>query len=142
MLVAGYFGALLDSQIPGISIYHFIIFSNQRGGLCDIVGICRRDRHGMHKPAVCIHTDVAFHPEFPLISLFRLMYFRVTLLLRIFRGAGGIDDRRIHDGAAFHHVAGLHHYPVDRIKKQLVQSVFSKDGRTCTASFHPALLPS
>ena len=52
------------------------------------------------------------------------MHFRVTLLLRIFRRAGGIDDGRIHDGAAFHHVAGLHHYPVDRVKKQLVQAVF------------------
>ena len=51
------------------------------------------------------------------------MHFRVTLLLRVFRRTGGIDDGRIHDGAAFHHVAGLHHYPVDRVKKQLVQAV-------------------
>ena len=123
-------------------MHHVIIFSNQRGGLCDIVGICRRDRNGMHKPAACIHADVAFHPEFSLVAFFCLMHFRVALLLRVFRGAGDIDDRRIHDGAAFHHVAGLHHYPVDRIKKQLVQSIlFQKDGRTCTASFHPALLP-
>lgn len=86
--------------------------------------ICRSDRHGMNQPAASIHTDVAFHPEFPLIALFGLMHFRVTLLLRIFRRAGGIDDGRIHDGAAFHHVAGLHHYPVDRVKKQLVQAVF------------------
>ena len=85
--------------------------------------ICRRDRNGMNQAAACIHTDVAFHPEFPLIALFRLMHFRVTLLLRVFRRTGGIDDGRIHNGSALHHVPGLHHYPVDRVKKQLVQAV-------------------
>lgn len=41
------FGTFLNAKIAGIPIHHFIIFSSQRGGLCDIVGICRRDRNGM-----------------------------------------------------------------------------------------------
>ena len=86
--------------------------------------ICRSDRRGMNQPAASIHTDVAFHPEFPLITLFRLVHFRVALLLRVFGGAGCVDDRCIHDGSALHHVPGLQHYPVDLVKKQLVQADF------------------
>ena len=41
--------------------------------MCDIVGIRCRDRDGMHQPAARVHTDVAFHPEFPFISLSRFI---------------------------------------------------------------------
>ena len=66
---------------------------------------------------------MAFHSEFPLIALFRLVHFRVTGLLSILRGAGSIDDGCVHNGAALHHVSGLYHDAVDCIKEQLVQSV-------------------
>ena len=62
MLVAGYFGTLLNSKIAGIPIYNFIIFTNQHCSLCDIVGIRFCDRNSMHQPAAGFHTNVAFHP--------------------------------------------------------------------------------
>ena len=77
----------------------------------------------MHESASGIHTDVAFHPEFPLIALLRLVHFRITGFVCILGGAGGIDDGRIYNGASLHHMPCLNHNAVDRIKKQLVQSV-------------------
>ena len=85
--------------------------------------ICRSDRHGMNQPAASIHTDVAFHPEFPLITLFRLVHFRVALLLRVLGGDGSVDNGCVYNGATLHHVPGLHHNTLDRIEKQLVQSI-------------------
>ena len=38
-------------------------------------------------------------------------------------GAGRIDDGGVYNGAALHHMSGLHHNPVDRIEKQLVQTI-------------------
>ena len=38
-------------------------------------------------------------------------------------GAGRIDDGGVYNGAALHHVSGLHHNTVDCVEKQLVQSV-------------------
>ena len=60
MRIAGYFGALLDSEIPGIPIRHFIIFSNQRGCLCNIVGICRPSSCGRFAPlpADCVKKQL------------------------------------------------------------------------------------
>lgn len=69
---------------------HHIVFVNQRGCLRDVMCICRSDRHGMNQPAASIHTDVAFHPEFPLITLFRLVHFRVALLLRVLVELGAL----------------------------------------------------
>ena len=85
--------------------------------------IRRRDRNGMHQPAACVHTDVAFHPKPIFIPLFGLVHFGITGFLRVFRGAGSIDDGGIHNGAALHHVPGLHHHTVDCVKKQLVQTM-------------------
>ena len=101
---------------------------------CDVMLICRRDRNGMNQAAACIHTDLAFHPEFPLIALFRLMHFRVTLLLRVFRRTGGIDDGRIHDGAAFHHVAGLYPDFADELMTQVQEST-DLAIESCSVSF-------
>ena len=80
-------------------------------------------RNGMHQAAASIHTDVALHSEFPLIALFRLVHFRITGFLRVLCGAGSIDDGCVHNGATLHHMSGLHHYPVDRIEIQLVQTM-------------------
>ena len=123
MRIAGYFGTLLNPQIAGIPIYHFIIFTNQCSGLCDVMLIRRGDRNGMHQSAACVHADVALHSEFPLIALFCLVHFRVTGFVRIFSGAGGIDDGCVYNGSALHHVPGLHHNTVDCVKKQLVQTM-------------------
>ena len=38
-------------------------------------------------------------------------------------GAGRIDDGGVYNGAALHHMSGLHHNTVDCVEKQLVQSV-------------------
>ena len=51
------------------------------------------------------------------------MHFRITGFIRILRGAGGIDDGRIDNSAALHHVASLYHGSGDRVKKQLVRTI-------------------
>lgn len=34
-----------------------------------------------------------------------------------------MDHGRVHNGTALHHMSGLHHNPVDGVKKQLVQTI-------------------
>ena len=85
--------------------------------------VCRCDGHRVNQTAACVYSDVALHPEFPLIALFRLVHFRIPGFLRILGGAGSIDDGGVYNGAALHHVSGLYHDAVDCIKEQLVQAV-------------------
>ena len=92
MLVACDFRAFLDSQITGIPIYHFIIFSEQICCLGDVMLVCRCDGHRVNQTAACVYSDVAFHSEFPLIALFRLVHFRIPGFGCILGGAGSIDD--------------------------------------------------
>ena len=70
-----------------------------------------------------VHSEVTFHSKFPLIALFRLMHFRITGFVCVFGGAGRADDGSVHNGAALHHMTGLHHDTVNCVKKQLVQTV-------------------
>ena len=46
----------------------------------------------MNQTAACAYSDVAFHSEFPLITLFRLVHFRISGFLRILGGAGRLED--------------------------------------------------
>ena len=91
--------------------------------LCNIVNICRCHGDRVNQSAACIYTNMTFHPKPPFVSFLGLVHFRITRLLGVFGGAGSVDNGRIYNGAALHHVSGLHHNPVDCIKKQLVQAV-------------------
>ena len=123
MLILPDFRAFLNPQIAGISVYNLVVFPDQVRCFCDVMLICRSNSNRMNKPATCIHADVAFHPEFPLIVLFRLVHFRVACFVCVLGGAGGIDNGSIHNRAALHHVPRCHHNPVDCIKKQLIQAI-------------------
>ena len=83
----------------------------------------RCDGHRVNQTAACVYSDVAFHSEFPFIALFRLVHFRIPGFLHILGGAGSIDDGGVYNGATLHHVSCLHQTAVDRIEKQLVQTI-------------------
>ena len=105
--------------------------------------VCRCDGHRVYQTAAGVYSDVALHPEFPLISLFRLVHFRISGFLRILGGAGSIDDVGVYNGAALHHVSGLHHNMVDRVEKTACSGhSLPKDDGICTALFHPEPPPS
>ena len=58
---------------------------------------------------------MALHPKTPFVALLRLVHLRITRFCGILCGAGGVDDRCVYDGSAFHHVTGLYHDPVDGV---------------------------
>lgn len=95
MLVFLDFCPFLYPQIPGISIYRFIIFSNQTGSLRSVVPVCRDNRNRMNQAAAGICPNMAFHAETPLISFLHLVHFRVTRFIRVLCGARRVNDRGI-----------------------------------------------
>lgn len=105
------------------SLYKFIIRSQQFMSFIDIVDIRRCDRYRMYKSASSIDTNMAFHAEFPLISILGLVHFRGTLLLSIFGRTGGIDNRRINDRTAVHDVPGRIHDTIDGFEKFLTEMI-------------------
>lgn len=66
---------------------------------------------------------MAPHSKALFVPLFSLVHLRIALLFCVFCGAGGIDDRDINNGTALHHLTGLNHDTVDRLKEQPVQVV-------------------
>ena len=59
--------------------------------MVDILSIGRRLRYRVHRAVGHIRTDGHFHPEVPLVWIFRLMRMRIALLCAILgRGRGVI----------------------------------------------------
>ena len=83
-----------------------------------------RSFHRMDKPAARIHPGMAFHTEMPLISLFCLVHFGVSLLFRVLGGAGRANQRGVHNAAAPHHPPSPLQAVVNGIKKQFPNPVF------------------
>ena len=84
MLVLLDFGAFLNAEIAGVSIYNFVIFSNQIYGFGNIVLVYRGNRNGMDQPTSGVYANMTLHTEPPLITLSDLMHFRIASLLYIF----------------------------------------------------------
>lgn len=95
--------ALLDSKISGIPVRHMVILSKQFMHLADIMHIGRRSCNRMDVAASRIHPRMYFHAVVPLISLFCLMHLRISCMISVLCGAGGLDDGSIHDGSPLHH---------------------------------------
>lgn len=79
----------------------------QRFGRVDVVNVGRSTDDGVHQPRVCIHADMRFHPEVPLISLLRLVYFRVSCTRAVLRRAGCRDRGSVDSRPCFKHQALL-----------------------------------
>ena len=59
----------------------------------------RRRAHRMHMALLGVHSDVRLQPEVPLLSLARLMHFRVALSAPVLGRRGRMNNGRIHNRA-------------------------------------------
>lgn len=124
VFVIRYFRALLYAQIVGVAVDYLVVFPQQICGHSHIVDVGWGHLYGMDIACPGIHSNMALHPEPPLVSLLGRVHFRIALLFRVLGGAGRVNDGSVHDCSAIHDVSALYHYTVDCFKKQLVQPVF------------------
>ncbi len=68
-----------DILVASVSIHISFFYVDQSTGQRDIVDVRIRTHDGMHQARVSIHAHVRLHGEVPMVSLFRLVYLRVTL---------------------------------------------------------------
>ena len=73
----------LYPQISAVPVDNLIILPQQLFRHCNIVDIGSGGLHCMDKTAARIRAGVALHAEMPLVSLFRLVHFGVSLLFSI-----------------------------------------------------------
>ena len=71
--------ALFDTLISGVSVHIRFLAVQQGFRRVDVVNVGRSTDDGVHQARLCVHADMRFHPEVPLISLLRLVHFRVSL---------------------------------------------------------------
>lgn len=62
------------------------------------VGRCRD--HRVNEPGFTVDANMRLHAEIPLVTLFRLLHFRIALFLLVLGGTRCADDAGIDDGAA------------------------------------------
>src|SRR5262250_3097134 len=62
-----------------------------------VVGVGRRDFHGVDELALAVDAEVALHPEVPLLALLRLMHLRIPAAGRVLRRRRRTDDGRVDD---------------------------------------------
>ena len=120
MLVLLDFEAFLNAEIAGVSIYSFVIFSNQICSFGNIVLVCRGNRNGINQPTSGVYANMSLHAKAPHVAFSGLVHLRIACFLRIFRRTGRVNDRGVHNRTAFHHVTALYHNSVYCFKKQLV----------------------
>ena len=117
MLVSYNLGACLDSGIPRIPVYNFIIFSAQAVRLCYIMLVGRRDGNRVYQSTASIHLNGAFHSKLPSVALLRLVHLRTPCPVsytHLVTKDGKIVARQIeeiHDTGAY---GGFGPYAVDK----------------------------
>ena len=90
---------LLGTDVAGLGV-HRLLFDVQQPSCFDHIShvrCCGRDR--VHQPRFCIHADVRFHAEVPLLTLARLVHLRIACLRFVLRRGWGVNDRRVDDRA-------------------------------------------
>jgi len=90
-----FLAALFDTLISGVGAHIRLLAAQQRLGCIDVVNVGRRTDDGMHQARVCVHADMRFHPEVPLIALPGPVHFRVSCTRAVLRRAGCTDQRSV-----------------------------------------------
>jgi len=93
------FVALAHAPIARVGKDVTLLAVQQRSGLGDIVRIGCDGGDVVHHIGVGIDSDVGFHAKVPLLALLGLMHVGVALAAVVLGGAGGGDERGVHDGA-------------------------------------------
>jgi hypothetical protein len=86
-----------------------------------VMHVRRRGRDRMDQLRPAVDANVAFHAEVPLVTLAGLMHLRVASLVFVPGRTGGIDDRRIHDGAGIQLQAVFLKVRVDQAEQLVTQ---------------------
>ena len=88
MLVLLDFGAFLNAEIAGVSIYSFVIFSNQICSFGNIVLVCRGNRNGMNQLTSGVYVNMALHAKAPHVAFSGLVHLRIACFLAFFAELG------------------------------------------------------
>ena len=99
------FGTLFQTDITRVAVNRLIVGTDQLRRFRDIVCVRCRRCYRVHITASSINTDMRFHPEVAPVAFLRRMHFGVALSRSILRGTWRLNNRRVDDAPAAHHVA-------------------------------------
>ena len=92
----GSFASALVARISKDNLF----FTVQQGvPLRDIVDVGRRADDRVHQARVCVHPNMGFHAEVPLVALLNLVHLGVTLTGLVLGRAGRSNQRGVYHGA-------------------------------------------
>ena len=115
--------ALFNAPEARVGKDHFFIAVQQGVRLCDVVGVGRRGRDGVYQARFSIHATVGLHAKVPLVALFGLMHFGVSLAFVVLGRAGRCNKRGVHRRACLEHQATINQLGVDGGQDLLAQPV-------------------
>ena len=92
------FRPLAGALVTGIGKHDLLFAMQQAVSLGHIVDVGRRADDGVHQAGICVHANVRFHSEVPLVALLDLVHLGITLTRAVFgrarcRNQRGIDYR-------------------------------------------------
>jgi len=88
----------------------------------DVVNIGSSSFNGMDQAGVLVHTDLDFHAEVQLVTLFGLMHLRLPHPILVSGGAGSCDQGGIDDRALLHGHASLLEMAYNRLIDEVLRS--------------------
>lgn len=118
-------GMVFKCAVWRIAVYNFVILPQQLVCRRCIVNIGRRDYYSMNQTASSIYSGMELRPEVLLIAFLCLVHLGISAIICVLGGFGRINDGRVFNPTAMHHLPMFFHEPLYRFKVLLCDTVLN-----------------